>query len=209
MEQSVKNKQIPVKKYHDHQDETYDKEKDFQNLQLYDTPNLKASYSYLIKSDKTYKIPLKSQISAEIRDLDIWVAPGKTLRADYILKFQTQNVLWACSLGFRGVKPETDNFMGTAHWAMTQNGATSTTYSFMTSNPCFYSNNRDGIADSNMPFAGLNDENTFNSVKINIEYYNGSNKRSILSLEFNRDLYRYDSQVVQVIPGSSVEYRVY
>jgi hypothetical protein len=144
-----------------------------------------------------------------IDDLNIWVAPGKTVRADYILKFQTSNSLWACSLGFLGVDSLKDNFMGTAHWAMNKSGSTSTTYSFMTSDPRFYSNNKSGVADSNVPFSGLDDPLTFNSVKINIEYYNGGNKNTILSLEFHRDLYLYHNQIVQFIPGSSVEYRIF
>ena len=115
----------------------------------------------------------------------------------------------APSLCFRGVDSETDNLMGTAHWAMSKNGTTSTTYSFMTSNPRFYSNNKTGVADPNVPFAGLDDEKIFNSVKIDIEYYNGSSKNSVLSLEFHRDLYLYNNEVVQFIPGSSVEYRIY
>lgn len=167
-------------------------------------------YSYLIKSEKLYEIPLKGSPSPVIiSDLDIVVPAGKTIRADYILKFQTSNAAWACSLGFQGVDSSKDNLMGTAHWAMSKSGSTSTTYSFMTSDPRFYSNTKAGVADSNVPFAGLDDDKTFNSVKVNIEYFNGGNKNSVLSLEFHRDLYLYNNQTVQFIPGSSVEYRMY
>lgn len=166
---------------------------------------------YLLQSKTLYSIPLNGGPPVVLSDLDIPVFAGKTVRADYILKFQTSNAAWACSLGFLGVQKETDNLMGTAHWTMSKAGSTSTTYSFMTSDPRFYSNNsnKSGIADSNVPFAGLNDSSTFNSVKVNVEYFNGSNKTSTLSIEFHRDLYLYNNQIVQMIPGSSVEYRFY
>ena len=171
---------------------------------------IRSAVSYLIKSQQLYKVPAKGSPSPiVIDDLDISVAPGKTVRADYILKFQTSNALWGCSLGFLGVDSSKDNLMGTAHWAMSTNGSSSTTYSFMTEDPRFYSNNKAGVADSNVPFAGLDDPAIFNSIKINIEYYNGGNKKSVLSLEFHRDLYLYHNQTVQVIPGSSIEYRIF
>lgn len=169
-----------------------------------------ASYgNFLIKSESLYIIPSNDTVSVIVKDLDILVGPGKTVRANYIIKYQTNNIAWATSFGFLGVDTEKDNLMGTAHWAMTKGGQTSTTYSFMTGNPRFYTNSGAGVADSNVPFSGIDKENIFNSMKIDIEYFNGSTNHTTLSLEVRRDLYNYKGVKQQILPGSSVEYRVY
>jgi hypothetical protein len=165
--------------------------------------------NFLIKSDTLYIIPSDDTVAVVANDLDLIVNPGRTVRANYIIKYQTNNVAWATSFGFLSVDTEKDNLMGTAHWAMSKGGQTSTTYSFMTGDPRFYTNTGAGVADSNVPFSGIDKKNIFNSLKIDIEYFNGGSQQSILSLEVRRDLYNYKGVKQQVLPGSSVEYRVY
>lgn len=163
--------------------------------------------SYYKKSNTLYSIP-KSGYSNPmiIKDLDITIYPYKTLKAKYLLKFQTSNSAYAPSFGFVGINQSTDSLMGTAFWA-TSTGGTSTIYSFMTDNPRFYSNNVAGVTDSNVPFPGIDSKGTFTTINIEIEYYNGGRNAATLSLEFNRDLYRWPGQTQQIIEGSSVEYR--
>lgn len=193
--------------------------KDDANLKsgLVEDPDLKSyqatttsTTSYFKRSNTLYDISKVGTSSPIIiRDLNIQVFPKRTVRAKYILKFQTSNPAWAPSFGFLGVNKETDNLMGTGYWPMVKGGGSSTTYSFMTDNPRFYSNNGLGVADSNVPFAEVTNKNIFNSIVLDIEYTNGNTYTTTLSLEFNRDLYAWPGQTQRIIEGSSVEYVFY
>jgi len=162
------------------------------------------------KTNTVYAIPIAGTSNPVIiKELDIKVYPKSTVRANYLLKFQTSSALYAASIGFVGVNSSTDSLMGTAYWPMNKAGSSSTVYSFMTDEPRFYSNNNAGVADSNVPFAGINSKGTFTTINVDIEYYNGGSNAVTLSIEFNRDLYAWPGQTQQMIEGSSVEYRYY
>lgn len=165
--------------------------------------------TYLITALKTYALPTQASSVMTLNELDIWVAPKKTIRANYLIKYQTDNTAYALSFGFLGVDSKQDNLMGTALWATNTTGRTSTVYSFMTGNPLFYTNTANGPADSEVPFKGIDDPGIFNSLSIDIEYFNGGESNKTLRLEARRDLYLYSGVKQQVLPGSSVEFRYF
>lgn len=200
----IHNKGKNPKKYDDADYDDSIEEND-EMLQLTSKSYKKTKRSYTIDS-----IGVSSPIA--IGDLAVPVKLRQIIRATYFLKVQTSHVWYGPSFGFLlpNVK---DTLVGTALWPTDQNGRKVTMYSFMSADPRFYSNQKQGIVDSELAidtnsFRHLPSNKVFNTIKIDIEYRNLGRGGNVI-LEMNRDLYDYAGHMLTILPGSSVVWETY
>ena len=204
-----KGKRPPVqnkgKKQEKHGDDYDSIEENDEMLQLTSKFYKKTGRSYTIDS-----VGVSSPIA--ISDLAIPVKLKQTIRATYFLKVQTTHVWYGPSFGF--LLPNLkDTLVGTALWPTDKNGRKVTMYSFMSANPRFYSNQKQGMVDSELAvdtnsFSHLPSNKVFNTIKIDIEYRNLGRGGNVI-IEMNRDLYGYAGHKLTILTGSSVVWETY
>jgi len=193
------------KKQEKHGDDYDSIEENDEILQLTSKFYKKTRRSYTIDS-----VGVSSPIA--ISDLAIPVKLKQTIRATYFLKVQTTHVWYGPSFGFLFPNLK-DTLVGTALWPTDKNGRKVTMYSFMSANPRFYSNQKQGMVDSELAvdtnsFSHLPSNKVFNTIKIDIEYRNLGRGGNVI-IEMNRDLYGYAGHKLTILTGSSVVWETY
>jgi hypothetical protein len=142
------------------------------NFELSKTKVTEISHKKYKRTTNSYIIGPTGSTSLSIDALKIPVSRSQTIRASYFIKIQTSNRAYAPSFGFLLPNSKIDTLMGTVYWPTNKNGRSMTMYTFMTSDPRYYSNQKNGIADSDLAFDKNSDEGGFNTIKIEIEYVN-------------------------------------